>query len=505
MALDPLWTYDDAGLTVPDATALKSQAIEALRDPARLGGDYLAHAQDPITNLVEIVTVQLASAYQALEIVNSSRSPDEAQGASLRSVGSIVGAEIPVRSRSVITGRLLGNPGGKVPAQSILKYKPNNTLWRTFVEYTIAANGQVDAELESLEFGPIDAEASANTAWEIQSPQPNWTGFLATDDAAPGSEDPTDEEVRAAIAIAATGGGGAATFDTDVQNVLEVDGVSYVALFVNRDPLVYDVDQDLGPKEAHFVVEGGRKQDIFDAILATQSTGLNTEDTGSVQGTSTASNGKVIPVSYSRPVNVRFYMRVTITKDDDLLPDDDEVEEAVLGIIAERVLLQNVHEDVVPEQYRSAIVAGFAENAILKCEVEARLDPGDPWVDTPLAFGLLERAIIYTEPTSGELLGNAEEPVALLAGTAGIVVIDGVNEPVALTADQTTIAGVVEDISSQLTSGTAIDADGRLLLRSNGVGPTSTISAGGALFIALGFGAGLVGEGTNGDAIVTVL
>lgn len=500
--LSALWVLDDAGLTVPGAAELIAQAKDELATADRLGGDYLFHPEDPITQLVEVVGLQLASAYQLAENVSNSRDPDQAQGVLLRENGSIVGATIPAPTRSTIVGRFVGNPGVLVPSGSIVKYLATEDLWQSFQSYTIGASGTVDVELESVEFDAIEADAAGLSSWQIQTPKAGWTGFLSTEASEPGRAAPTNAEIREAIRLAAEGGGGAATYDSDLANVADVDGVSHVALFVNRT-LVFDVDLDLDAKEARFVVEGGRKQEIFDAIAASESTGLNTIDTGTVTGSSTRRDNKVIEVSFSRPVDVPILFRVTLSGED--LPDTNEVEAIVFAQVVERGAEQDFGEKVIPAQYVGPVVAGFDENIVETITVEARLDSGDPWSTDPIILGQTERASISSDARPVQVISVAEDPLSGVAiGLELELTIDGGGlQSYVLTEAHTTVASLIEELTPEFTDVEFVDYDGRFLVKTTSTGAASEMIIAGNLLTPLGITADTY-NGTDGDITVVI-
>lgn len=498
--MNDLWVLDDAGLSIPTAADLIAQARDELAAPDRLGGDYLFHPEDPISQWIELVAFQLASVYQLAEVLFNSRDPNQAQGVLLRELGSIVGAVIPTATRSTIAGRFLGTPGTLIKRGDLFRYLPTGDLWQTFQEYTIAANGVIDAELESVEFAAVDAPAAPLSSWQVQVPTPGLTGFLSTEPADVGRTAATNAETREAIELAAEGGAGAATYDSDVANVAGVEGVDHVALFVNRQ-LVYDPALDLLGKTARFVVDGGRKQAIFDAIGASGSTSLNTIATGTVQGVTVRPDGKQITVSYSRPTGVPVLMRVTIDGD---LSDAPETVAVVEAAIVERQSIQDFAEPVIPEQYRSAIVAAFGENVVTSCVVEARLDVGDPWVTTPLILGQAERASISDSPRPASVTSVAEDPISVLAGQDITVTVDGgAPQSITLTSGHSSVSSLIEELST-LTDVQLIDDDGRFTIRTESEGASSELILSGTLLVALGIPAATY-DGADSDITVVIV
>lgn len=510
MSLEDLWTLDDAGLEVPDALALHDQQKLALQDPESLGPTFLFHPDDPIVQYMEIVSEQLASCYQLLLLVYLWQDPDQAQGAALRERGSIVGANIRSRTRSTIDGRITGTPGTVVPAGKLLKYVANDSIWQTSEEVTIEAAGSVATSIESFEYGPIEADIAGVAGWLALDVVPGWAGFASTAELQTGADPPDNEEIREAIRVAATGGGGHATYNSDVQNIGEVDGVLYVALYVNRTG-VYDAIQDLPMKSAHFVIEGGRKQDLFDAIGDTASTALDCETTGFVQGTTTRSNGQVLLVSYSRVENRPVLLRLTITGGNVQVPLPSVEATTAIAISAamDRNDEQNVGQKFIPKQYEAAVLQAFEKNAVSALVAEARLSTGDPWITTPISMALVERAILRPDAVAAEIVGLAEDPVFVLVGWNMEIEVDGVPSGVFFFPDSyTAVTDVADVINSNVVGVTAGDNGGRLVIRSNTTGSGSSlkiVNTSNSLITALGLVEDLLYEGTDGDITVIVI
>lgn len=506
--LDDLWILDDAGVSVPDASALYSQQRDALRDPSMFGTEFMFHPDDPIVQYMELVSVQLASVYQLILLVHLWRDPDQAQGAALRESGSIVGATIRDRTRSFIEGRIVGTPGTPVPAGSLVMYLANETVWQTIEDVIIEASGSVKTGVESFDFGPIEADIAGVAGWKALDVIAGWTGFASTSELELGADPPDNAEVRQAITVAATGGGGHATYNADVQNVGETDGVEYVALYVNRTG-DYDALQDLPEHSAHFVVKGGRKQDIFDAIGDTGSTALNCETTGYVQGTTRRKNGQELKVSYSRVTDVPIMLRLTITGGNAQVPLPSQA--ASTAIAVDAALLRNEEQDVgqkfVPKQYDIAVGKAFAENSVSALVAEARRDIGDPWVTTPISMGLTEQAVLRASPYAAEVISFSEDPINLVAGSELNIDVDGGGDQSVIFPNTiTSVAEAADVINDQTNDLTAGDTEGRLVIRSNttGAGSSIKITANGSVLLALGLD-NILHEGSDGDIEVIVI
>ena len=164
-----LWVIDDAGLTIPDADALVSSTVTALREPDELGGEYLFDPDDDMTTAIKTICQQIAKVYAFGQVVAASFDPNQAQGVMLRDRGSLVAAEYPARSKSVIPGTLFGAANTIIPEGSILAYTPGASLWVTPQQYVLGAGGTVAAELESQEYGPIEAALGPKRRAELLS------------------------------------------------------------------------------------------------------------------------------------------------------------------------------------------------------------------------------------------------------------------------------------------------------------------------------------------------
>lgn len=471
-----LWIIDDAGITIPTSQQVKQRLRESAVAEG-LGADYLFHPEDPITVLFDVFGAEIASIYQLGEVAVNSRDPEQAQGSLLRELASLVGAAVPTRSRSTIPGRLVGSPNTLVPRFSILRYAPSGDLWRTVESRTIEPSGLADIELEAVEFGAAEAAAAGMENWQIQTPVAGWTGFLSIDEAAVGRSAPSNPEIREAILRSARSES-KATQDADIANVSLVENVSLVRLIVNRR---LTTEGDLDGKEGLFVVGGGKKQDIFDAIAASISTSLNVEETGKVKGVSVRPSGDSIKVSYTRPVDVPILVRATIGGDLDAFTNDQKValvEEAILA----RAALQGFGESFVPKQYEAVITNSFPLGTIKDCLVEVRLTTGDAWQTTPLVLGNIERAVVSASPRPASATSTPEDPINLNAGLYLELEVDGgAPQDFTTTEAHDTVASLVLELVPEFSGVSFIDLDGRFVVATQSTGPGSSLVISGPL------------------------
>lgn len=185
--------------------------------------------------------------------------------------------------------------------------------------------GSVDVPSQSVDFGAI--VGSTLDIQSIETPIAGWLGVLNLEGAKLGAlvETNPDFRIRREIELTAAG---SATQDAIKTDLLMVDGVTSVVVFMNVED---DPDNDgLLGHSVEALVQGGLDQDIFDALFSTVAAGIRTF--GNTNGSVTDSQGLAEPMAFSRPVEIPIHVEVTLTKNPDTYPvnGDDKVKSEIV-------------------------------------------------------------------------------------------------------------------------------------------------------------------------------
>lgn len=154
-------------------------------------------------------------------------------------------------------------------------------------------------------YGPITADS--NTLTSIQTPVNGWLEVFNPFDADEGSDAQTDEELRDYYQVAKNFSG-AATYNSMLANIYQVDGVKYATIRENKTSQSSSI-----PSHSFAVtVLGGRRDDVAQAIFENTPLGINSF--GQDSGFATDINGNQVTVYFSRPEYVPVAIRMSLTQ-----------------------------------------------------------------------------------------------------------------------------------------------------------------------------------------------
>jgi len=176
----------------------------------------------------------------------------------------------------------------------------------------------------------------------------------------------------------------AATKDSILAEVLEVDGVSSAYLFENLE------DEEVDSRPGHsieVIVAGGDDQEIAEAIWRKKAAGIQTTNRGSASPvTITDSLGNTQNVYFSRPSTKRIYVNVTYS-----LFDEEVFPSGGASVIAQAVAdygnSLDMGKDVIPKRFYGAIYSAVPGLNEVTVEVS---DDGITYVATKLSIESFE-------------------------------------------------------------------------------------------------------------------
>lgn len=499
------YVLDDDGLEIPPLSEILQDMLAAYVDPdpeIGFGPDADVSEDSPFYIVASPAARQLASCWQGLRELSGQFDPTNASGQQLDRLGSMIGLLRRAKTRSLISGRLVGTPGTVVPANAVVRYNPNGTLWQ-LPGATISESGVVEVDATAIEFGAVDARKS--TDWSILSGiVPGLDAFESRADAQLGALAAGAPEYRAAFREAAMG---LATYDAVVGYVRRVSNVTNVYAYVNPKLALDPVTGLLG-KQWRFVFVGGAKNDIINALH--KSLGAPVDTVGAVTGTVSPGNGQVLTYAFDRLKRRRGYLRLTYTGSNPNAPLPEDAEERVFAAVA--AVVPTGGQPFNPMIYGAAgLVALFAAvpGCVTKLKAEGRLSTLDAWQEDAIAIGLDEVIDIATEPTVAEALSTAEDPMTAVGGSNLWLQING-GPAVESVMPAEAVEGS-ENIAAELQAdfdglGVVIDSDsGRVRFRTELTGSGASLGfPSGTLAVMLGLEL-LSFEGSDGDLEVVLI
>lgn len=219
----------------------------------------------------------------------------------------------------VVAGTSAGSGG---PSGETTGITDNTVTW-DFVGNGTAAN---DVEAEATETGPTVAVARDVTV--IETPVAGWSSVINLEDATPGTDLETDEElrVRREEELATPGTGPVEAIRADL---LKVPGVTSAYVFNN--PLDTTNADGMPPHSIEALVQGGDDQAIREQLHKSVDGGCRTH--GTTTGTVTDSEGTVHTYKFTRPTEIEIYVDVELDYEALDYPSngDDQVKAAIVA------------------------------------------------------------------------------------------------------------------------------------------------------------------------------
>lgn len=365
---------ESTGFVALTLNEVRDRINEKMR--ARFGPSIDLSDDSVLGRIVGIFSEMIATQWELAESIYSSQDPDKAVDQALEAIAALTGTLKNDASPSTVPLTLTGTPLTSVLAGSRAKTASTSVLFETTADAVIVAatawassaayvtgdrvtndsrvylcvadgtsagsggptgdgedivdgtvlwdflgdgTGFVDATGRSVDDGPIVAVARDITV--IDTPVGGWQSVVNITDATPGRLTETNEELRVRREQELAGSG-STSLDAIRADLLKLDGVTAVTVFMN---VTSTTDADgLPPKSVEALVQGGVDQDIFDTLLTSVAGGIETH--GNTVGSATDSQGISHVRKFSRPVEVDIYVSVTLVKDPSTYPADGDAQ-----------------------------------------------------------------------------------------------------------------------------------------------------------------------------------
>jgi uncharacterized phage protein gp47/JayE len=298
----------------PTSTGFALKTYADIRDECAAGlAEYDCLPQQLSGNLVNTFSNQLASAWEALQAVDSLKNVDASSGDALDTLlrlrGSIRAGGLP----STVTLTLSGTAGTVIDAGAQVAIAGTDTLFATTEAGTISVGGTVDVTAASMQNGPW--VALAGTLTDIRTPVAGWSTVTNAHDALPGRDAELDPAFKMRSALELSEGQGATlpAMRAAIMQVADVTGC-YVAA---NNGIVSDID-GIPAKSVWVIVEGGDATAIRTAIFDV--VGAATKTYGSQSGTVTDSQGVAHTIEFDYASEVDVWIAIAVTYDATLFP-----------------------------------------------------------------------------------------------------------------------------------------------------------------------------------------
>lgn len=288
-----------------------------------------------VGNLNNIFADRLALAYEALEEAVVMLDPDNATDERLVSLALLTGTERRAAQPGSVTVTCTLTASTVFDAEELVVHAVNDPTNRWFNRDIVETTTAGDYDITFLsEVAGVDAVAATGTLTVIASPVAGFSGATNAEDATPGRDLESIEELRARreqeLAL-----GGSATVDAVRADVLQLDGV--IECLVEENTLDTTVG-DLTPHSLRVVVWDGdpgvvADDDIAQAIHGTAPAGIAL--IGTLTGTATRSDGSTTTKRFERPTVLDIYVSADIESESGVSADaiKDAIEAAMPTLI----------------------------------------------------------------------------------------------------------------------------------------------------------------------------
>ncbi len=263
-------------------------------DPDTMDGQTLGIYAESSSNLDQLA-----------EDVYHSFNPQSATGAALSRLVQLNGIRRIEGTYSTVTLRCVGSQGTFIKAGSLVKSTATSATFETTEDAIIPASGQIDIAARSALKGHV--LAPAGTLSKIDTPIFGWQSVTNPQDAVPGRDEETDGALRIrrrkSTATASVG-----LRDSLYGYLNNLPDVRQAEVFENEEGTVDKNGQ--APHSIYCVVDGGRDQDIFDAIWLKKGSGCT--QVGATVGIAYDSRGNPQVMKFSRPTEVKVWVTVNL-------------------------------------------------------------------------------------------------------------------------------------------------------------------------------------------------
>jgi uncharacterized phage protein gp47/JayE len=278
------YTLTDAGLNVSSASEIREEIRAALE--AELGRTIDVEADLVTGSLIAVFAGRLAELGGTLRQVYAERDLNNAQGAQLDGLGSLLRLERKGLASATFDATPTGTPGTLIPSGSLLRI--NDGTSRTFFVVDEAIIGTDDLSLEAS----IPGATSLSTAstFEVSSTVSGWTGIGSPSSIFAGRTEEDDAAFRRRIQRNRIPGT-TANLSAMQRAVSIVPGVDYVAILNNPSGLAATIDAVSIEAHSYAVVvfptlDAVSEQTLADVIYAVGPAGIEPsgDQTASVTG-----------------------------------------------------------------------------------------------------------------------------------------------------------------------------------------------------------------------------
>lgn len=286
----------------------------------------LADENDPLVQVVNALSDQLAVVWEQLELAHNQFDPLKAVGASLSSLVQLNGIRRKPGTKSSVVLHVTGTPGTILVAGRQVTDMQDTNVW-VLPQTTIDGNGEAFPIATASVEGPTSAPAGSLV--KILTPVTGWVGVTNPADALPGVNEETDTELRLRQQES-TATPSQSVIESIYSGLVGIDGVSFARVYQN---ITFDVDsRGLPGKSIAAVVMGGDNSEIAETIFNRLPVGAATHGTTEVPLFDV--QNIMYPIKFTRPTPIIIHVSVEVKVSNAALWPNDGPEKVKAAIVA---------------------------------------------------------------------------------------------------------------------------------------------------------------------------
>ncbi len=292
--------------------------LEALGTAFRtaLGEDLDLAPETPQGQIVGTVALTLTEVDEALVAVSNGQSLSRAQGIQMDDLGSLLGIERLLGTRSTVTVTLAGQGGVSIPAGARARTAAGD-MFELAQEVTIPDSGSASAAMRSVLEGPVPA--AAGTITQIVDLVVGWESATNPAAAVLGRGIETDAEYRARYGGLVARNARGST-EAILAAVLGVEGVTDALIRENSTGTGITVQgKFIDAHSVCIVVDRGTDVDVAAAIAGSKPAGTGTSGDTSIDVPHPG--GWTVPIEFSRANAVPIVIKIALTLERDFPSD----------------------------------------------------------------------------------------------------------------------------------------------------------------------------------------
>ena len=258
--------------------------------------------------IVGVLALTFTQVDEALVAVSNGQSVSRSQGVQLDDLGSLLGIERLLGTRSTVTVTLAGQSGVSIPAGARARTTAGD-MFELAQEVTIPGSGSASAAMRSVVAGAVPA--AAGTLTQIVDLVVGWESVTNPAGAVLGRGIETDEEYKERFQRL-TGRNSRGSAESVLAAVLGVEGVTDALLRENATGTAVTVQgKSIGAHSICIVVDGGTDADVAAAMARSKSAGTGTSGDTSIEVAHPG--GWTVPIAFSRARAVPIAIKMALT------------------------------------------------------------------------------------------------------------------------------------------------------------------------------------------------